>query len=220
MSEKKANWLVKYLTQSFVAGLTIIIPLYLTVYIVELVVTSFDKLLDLVPAGWVPIELLFPGLGVIIACLASIAAGLFVRNYIGKYFVQGLHAMVESIPVIAGIYRVIRQVSEAVLSETGQSFKRVVLVEWPRKDCWMIAFVTGEPSGKLKSSLPQSADTDGRYISIFLPTTPNPTSGFYFLVKEAETIDLDISVEQAFKNIVSAGALPVEAFSHVPMGKL
>jgi len=216
MAEKKANWLVKYLTQSFIAGLTIIIPLYLTVYIVEMIVSSFDKLVDLLPPSWVPTELIFPGLGVIIACLASILAGVFVRNYIGKYFVQGLHGLVESIPVVAGIYRIIRQVAEAVLSENGQSFKKAVLVEWPRKECWMIAFVTGEPSGLLKNSLPKSSD-ESRYISIFLPTTPNPTSGFYFLVKETDVIELDISIEQAFKNIVSAGSLPMESFSRMPV---
>ncbi len=220
MAEKKANWLVKFLTQSFVAGLTIVIPLYLTIYIVELIITSFDKLVEILPPGWVPDEMMFPGVGVVLACLASIFAGIFVRNYIGKHFVQGLHALMESIPVVAGIYRIIRQVSEAVLSESGQSFKRVVLVEWPRRDCWMIAFVTGEPLGRLKRSLSTASNSDDRYISIFLPTTPNPTSGFYFMVKESDTIDLDISVEQAFKNIVSAGSLPIEALSHVPLQKL
>jgi uncharacterized membrane protein len=191
--------------KSFFTGLSVLIPIYLTVYILGAIIAMFDRLIDVPPAAWGLASIRFPGMGLLLTCVLAICVGLLARFYIGKTLVHNFHALMERVPVVKSIYGLIHQVSEAMLGEGTKGFSRVVLVEWPRRECWVIGFVTTAT----QSILTHPIDESKRWLNIFIPTTPNPTSGFYFMVQESDVKDLGISVDQAFKVIISAGSFPV-----------
>lgn len=190
--------------KNVLAGLSVLVPLYLTVYIITAIVRSFDGLIHIFPAGLGIERIWFPGSGLILAFLLATTVGLLARLYIGRSFVRLLNAAIERVPLVASIYSLLRQVSESMLGEGGKSFSRVILVEWPRRDCWIIAFVTANTQPILSQAL-----GGGKWLNVFVPTTPNPTSGFYFMVLERDVKELPISVDQAFKAIISAGSFPL-----------
>ena len=138
----------------------------------------------------------------------TIAAGVVVRNLVGRRLVNSATRMIERIPLIATIYKLFRQISDAFLGGGDKGFKRVVLVEWPRREVWTLAFVTGEATGRVTDALTSATESDaGPYWHLFVPTTPNPTSGFYCLAPQRECRLTTLTVEEAFKVIISGGAL-------------
>jgi uncharacterized membrane protein len=205
----KATWSrfrVK-LRKSFFAGLMVLIPLYFTVYVLEVILSIGDRIVHLIPSPLRPPEdWMFPGAGLLLATVIAIVAGLIVRNVVGNFLYGYFNRLVERIPVVASLYGLFRQIAEVFLGGNHSAFKQVVLIEWPRKGMWTFAFVSAEATGVLRESL-KNHTGDSEWVNVFIPTTPNPTSGFYSIVAKKELIYVDITVERAFKTIVSGGSL-------------
>jgi len=145
-----------------------------------------------------------PGLGTILTLLIIFLTGLATRNFIGKRLVYAWELVLARIPVVSSIYSSVKQVSDTLLSSSGHAFRKALLVQYPRQGSWTIAFLTGVPGGDVKNHL------HGDYVSIYIPTTPNPTSGFFLMVPRADTIELDMNVDEALKYIVSMGVVSPE----------
>ena len=191
----------------FVTGLLILVPLVITVWVISMIVGTLDQSLLLLPQSWRPEALVgfhIPMLGTIFTLLIIFFTGLATRNFIGNQVVRVWELVLTRIPVVNSIYSSVKQVSDTLLSSSGNAFRKAVLVEYPRQGCWTIAFVTGIPGGDVANHL--QAD----YISIYVPTTPNPTSGFFLMVPRKDTVELDMSVDEALKYIVSMGVVAPE----------
>ncbi|MBC7415022.1 MAG: DUF502 domain-containing protein [Herminiimonas sp.] len=188
----------------FVTGLLILVPLAITLWVLNLIIGTMDQSLLLLPERWRPEAVVgfhIPGLGTILTLLIIFLTGLATRNFIGKQVVRVWEAALIRIPVVNTIYSSVKQVSDTLFSSSGNAFRKALLVEYPRKDCWTIAFLTGVPGGDVKNHLV------GDYVSLYVPTTPNPTSGFFLMVPRADTIELNMSVDAALKYIVSMGVV-------------
>lgn len=188
----------------FVTGLLILVPLAITLWVLNLIIGTMDQSLLLLPERWRPEALIgfhIPGLGTILTLLIILLTGLATRNFIGNRVVQWWEKILTRIPVVNSIYSSVKQVSDTLLSSSGNAFRKAVLIEYPRRDCWTIAFLTGVPGGDVKNYL------QGDYISVYVPTTPNPTSGFFLMVPRAETVELNMTVDAALKYIVSMGVV-------------
>lgn len=188
----------------FLAGLAVTVPIGLTIYILIFLIDLMDGLLGVIPAVIHPDQILgfrIPGLGVIVTLVLIFIAGLLTTSYAGGRLFRFAEVLVDRIPLVRGIYQAIKQIVETMVSKEGQSFKKVVLVEFPRKGLYTVAFMTGTTVGELREK------TGGRCINIFIPTTPNPTSGYYMMIPEDSVIPMEMSVEDAFKLIISGGIL-------------
>ncbi len=188
----------------FLAGLAVTIPVGVTIYILIFLIDLMDGLLRFIPAPYHPDSFLgfrVPGLGVIATVLLIFASGLLATSYAGEKLFRLAETLVDRIPLVRGIYQAIKQIVQTMVSKEGQSFKKVVLMEFPRQGLYTVAFVTGIPSGEIRDKFGAPC------INVFIPTTPNPTSGFYLIVPEASVTPLEISVEEAFKLIISGGIL-------------
>lgn len=191
-----------------VTGLLIWVPLVITLWVLNLIVSTMDRSLQLLPAQWHPHALLgwnIPGLGVLLTVVVVALTGLLVRNFIGERLLVYWEAMLGRIPIVGTIYSSVKQVSDTILSPNGQAFRQALLVQYPRADVWTIAFQTGTPSDEV------SRRVGVDMVSVYVPTTPNPTSGFFLMVPRAETIELNMSVDEALKYVVSMGVVsPVD----------
>ncbi|MDF1555722.1 MAG: DUF502 domain-containing protein [Deferrisomatales bacterium] len=191
----------------FLAGLLVIVPLGLTYYVVSAIVKAMDRVLAILPHRFHPDTYLpfeVPGLGVIVTLLIIQTVGFLGANLLGRGVVKSYERILESIPVVRTLYIAIKQLLEQMISGDAGRFRRVVLVEYPRKGLYSLGFVTGVTRGEIQQK------TAERVVNVFLPTTPNPTSGFYLLVPEKDAVPLEISVEDAFKLIISAGLVGSE----------
>lgn len=195
----------------FLTGLLVLVPLAITFWVLHLIISTMDQSLLLLPEKWRP-EAIFgvyiPGMGAILTLLAVFVTGLVAHNFIGKKLVYAWELLVARIPVVSSIYSSVKQVSDTLFSSSGNAFRKALLVQYPRQGCWTIAFLTGVPGGDVRNHL------HGEYVSIYVPTTPNPTSGFFLMVPKADTIELDMSVDQALKYIVSMGVVAPEYFEN------
>ena len=197
----------------FLTGVVAVIPAGVTIYVLYLIIKLMNNLVRFVPARYHPDQLLpfhIPGLGVIITLILIFTIGLVTRSYLGKKLAILGDRMVRQIPLVRGIYNALKQFVDAVFSDKGQSFKKAVLIEYPRKGLYSIAFVTGVSRGEVQ------AKTLQRCVNVFVPTTPNPTSGFYIMVPEGDMITLDMTVEEAFTLIISGGIVSPEDIQHMP----
>lgn len=188
----------------FVTGLLILVPIAITLWVLNLVIGTMDQSLLLLPEKWRPGALIgfhVPGAGAVLTLLFILVVGLLTHNYFGKKVVYWWELLLHRIPVVNSIYSSVKQVSDTLLSSSGNAFRKAVLVQYPRAGSWTIAFVTGTPGGDVKNHL------TGDYISVYVPTTPNPTSGFFLMMPKADTIELDMSVDEALKYIVSMGVV-------------
>lgn len=186
----------------FITGLLIWIPLAITLWVLNLIVSAMDSTLlllpeSLQPATWLGVNI--PGLGVVLTLLVLVLTGLFAANIIGQRLVNMGEGLLARIPVVKSIYNGVKQVSDTLFSSSGQAFRKALLVRFPHSDAWTIAFLTGTPSGEVASRL------DGDYISVYVPTTPNPTSGYLLIVPRSQVIELDMNVEDALKYVISMG---------------
>ncbi len=193
----------------FVAGLLTILPLSITAYVVVTFLKVMDRILNYLPPKvrpqtYIPIH--FPGLGLILTLIIVLITGVLVKNYVGGKIVTWGEYFVYKTPLIRTIYASVKQLIQAIVKQDNQSFKRVVVIEYPRKGIYSMAFVTGLPSESIQKELNQE-----RMINVFVPTTPNPTSGFYLMVPEDQSFPLPISVEDAFKLIISGGIVSSDA---------
>ena len=188
----------------FITGLLIWVPVVITLWVLNLLVSTMDQTLLLLPAAlrteaWLGMHL--PGLGVVLTVLIVFLTGLFAANIIGQRLVAFWEGVLARIPVVNSIYNGVKQVSDTLFSPTGQAFRKALLVQWPREGMWTIAFLTGTPGGDVTNHL------TGDYLSIYVPTTPNPTGGYFVMVRRSDVIELDMSVDAALKYIVSMGVV-------------
>ncbi|AZP12775.1 DUF502 domain-containing protein [Undibacterium parvum] len=196
----------------FITGLLILVPLAITLWVLHSVISTMDQSLLLLPAQWRP-EQLFGfkvlGIGTILTLLIVFVTGLLAQNFIGNYVVEAWEALLKRIPIVNSIYSSVKQVSDTLFSSSGNAFSKALLVQYPREGSWTIAFLTGVPGGAVAKHL------KGEYISIYVPTTPNPTSGFFLMVPKADTIELDMSVDAALKYVVSMGVVAPDTLPQV-----
>jgi uncharacterized membrane protein len=186
----------------FLTGLLVIVPLGLTFFVVSWIVGFMDQILVYIPPKFHPDTYLpfsIPGLGVIFTLFIIQFVGLLSANLFGRKVVKTYEQVLDRIPFVRGIYLAVKQLLEQILSQDSDRFRRAVLVEYPRKGIYSIGFVTGVGAGQVQEK------TLEKVLNIFIPTTPNPTSGYYLLVPESDVVPLTLTVEQAFKIIVSAG---------------
>lgn len=188
----------------FITGLLILVPLAITLWVLHAVISTMDQSLLLLPAQWRPEQLVgfqILGLGTILTLVIVFVTGLLAQNFVGNMVVGAWEALLKRIPIVSSIYSSVKQVSDTLFSSTGNAFSKALLVQYPREGAWTIAFLTGIPGGDVAKHL------HGDYISIYVPTTPNPTSGFFLMVPRADTIELDMSVDAALKYVVSMGVV-------------
>jgi uncharacterized membrane protein len=186
------------------AGLLVVVPVAITVWVLEWIVSTLDKTLLILPASWHPDKLIgfhIPGFGALLAIAILLMLGALASNFFGNKLVNWWHALLNRIPIVRSIYSGVKQVSDTLFSESGNAFRKAVLVQWPREGVWTIAFVTGVPGGDAVNHLV------GDYISVYVPTTPNPTGGYFVMLKTQDTIELKMSVDEALKYIVSMGVV-------------
>ncbi|AXK38296.1 DUF502 domain-containing protein [Crenobacter cavernae] len=188
-----------------VTGLLIWLPVAVTLWVLNLIVGSLDQTLNLLPDAWRP-ERLFgfaiPGLGVLLAVLILLGTGMLAANVLGQRLIDFWDALLSRIPVVKSIYSSVKQVSDTLLSDSGQAFRKALLVRFPHQDAWTVAFQTGAPASQVSEHL----DGD-EFVSVYVPTTPNPTSGYFVMVKKADTRELDMSVDEALKYVISMGVV-------------
>ncbi len=192
----------KRIKRVFLTGLAAIIPIGVTVYILYFLLRMMEGLTNIVPSQY-RLEELFsihiPGIDYLILVVLIFAVGLLVRSYVGKKIISWGETVLNKIPVVRTVYVASKQLTHAIFSDDSSSFKKVVLIEYPRKGLYCIAFVTGTTKGELQEK------TSEHLINLFVPTTPNPTSGFLLMVPEEDIINLDMTVDEAFALVVSGG---------------
>lgn len=188
----------------FITGLLIWIPLGITVLVLNWLISTMDHSLDLLPTQLRP-EALWgfhvPGFGAVLTVLVVFVTGLLAANLIGQRLVRFWEGVLARIPVVKSIYYGVKQVSDTILADTGQAFRKVLLVQYPRSGSWTIAFQTGRPGGDVVNHL------RGEYVSVYVPTTPNPTSGFFLMMPRSDVVELDMSVDEALKYVISMGVV-------------
>lgn len=198
------------------AGILILLPIGITIYIVNFLVGLMDRFLKFVPDKYHPDTYLpfhVPGLGLILLLVITFLTGLIARNYVGRRLVSLGEDIVRRIPLVRGIYLAVKQLVESILVQTGKDFKRVVLIRYPHRNSYALAFLTGIAGGEVQEK------TEKKMLNVFVPTTPNPTSGFYLMIPEDEVIMLNMSVESAFKLLMSGGIItPPKTTEESPTG--
>jgi len=204
----------KTLKTYFLTGLLVLVPLAITLWVLGLVIGTMDRTLLLLPESWQPDAWLgvhIPGIGALLTLAFIFVVGLLTQNFIGQTLVKWWDWLLRHIPIVGPLYTSIKQVSDTLLSSSGNAFRKALLIEYPRKGSYTIAFLTGVPGGDVADQL------NGDHVSVYVPTTPNPTSGFFLIVPRAEVIELDMSVDAALKYIVSMGVVsPVGPPRRVP----
>ena len=188
----------------FITGLLIWVPLGMTAWVLKFLIDTMDQSLLLLPDNLQPERLLgmnIPGLGTVLTLLVVFITGLLTANIIGQKLVSFWEGVLWRIPVVKSIYWGIKQVSDTLFSSQGVAFRKALLVQYPREGSWTIAFMTGQPGGDVINHL------KGEYISVYVPTTPNPTSGFFLMMPKSDVIELDMNVDTALKYIISMGVV-------------
>jgi uncharacterized membrane protein len=188
-----------------ITGLLIWIPLVITLWVLKAIVDLLDQSLLLLPASvhtenWLGVHI--PGLGAILTIVIVFLTGIFATNFFGAQLVEIWHDILHRIPVVNSIYSSVKQISDTLFSSSGQAFRKALLVQWPHQGMWTIAFLTGVPGGGVARHLPDDC------LAVYVPTTPNPTGGYFVIVQRKDVIELDMTVDQALKYIISMGVVP------------
>jgi uncharacterized membrane protein len=197
----------------FITGLLIWIPLAITAMVLAWIVGTLDQVILWMPEQLQPRSVLgfnIPGLGVIVTLLIILFTGLIAANVLGQRLVRYWEAVLARIPVVKSIYYSVKQVSDTLFSSSGQAFRKALLIQYPREGSWTIAFLTGKPGGDAAHHL------RGDFVSVYVPTTPNPTSGFFLMMPRADVVELDMSVDEALKYIISMGVVAPNGPRAVP----
>lgn len=188
----------------FITGLLIWVPLAITLWVLNLIIGTMDQSLLLLPEAWRPARFIgfnILGLGTILTLVIVFVTGLAAHNFIGRQIVVWWEAILNRIPVVKSIYSSVKQVSDTLFSSSGNAFRKAVLVQYPRQGSWTIAFLTGVPGGEVAHHL------NDDFVSVYVPTTPNPTSGFFLMMPRSDVVELEMSVDEALKYIVSMGVV-------------
>jgi len=197
----------------FITGLLILVPLAITAWVLNLVISTMDQSLLFVPERWQPRTLIgfdIPGLGTLLTIVIVFVTGLLTNNLVGNYVVKMWEKLLTRIPVVSSLYSSVKQVSDTLFSSSGNAFRKAVLIPYPHQNSWTIAFLTGVPGGDVKNHLV------GDYVSVYIPTTPNPTSGFFLMMAKKDVVELDMTVDAALKYIVSMGVVAPEDVPKLP----
>ncbi len=196
----------------FITGLLVWVPLGITLWVLDLTIGTMDQTLLLLPEAWHPDRLLgihIPGWGIILTLLIVGLTGMLVRNVLGQQLLRYWEGLLLRIPFVNSVYKGVKQVSDSLLSGSGNSFRKVLLVRYPHPQAWSLAFQTSIP-GEVRRKL------DDEYVAVFIPTTPSPVNGFYFFVRKADTIELDMTVDRALRTIVSMGVVAAPEVAQTP----
>ncbi|UXY14840.1 DUF502 domain-containing protein [Chitiniphilus purpureus] len=205
------------LKRYLLTGLLVWVPLAITLWVVQLVVGTMDQLGELLPMSlrpdywllrtlepsmpWLSERRGIPGFGVVLTVLVVLVTGVIAANVLGRRLLIIGERLLNRIPIVRSIYSSVKQVSDTVFSDSGQAFRRALLVQFPHQGAWTIAFLTGSPSGEVAAHL------DGDYVSVYVPTTPNPTSGYFVMLRSEDVRELDMSVDEALKYVISMGVV-------------
>lgn len=192
----------------FITGLLVLVPLLITVWVLATMIDIMDQSLLLLPAAWRPEAQLgyrIPGLGALLTLLIVFVTGLIATNFFGKQLIVMWEALLGRVPVVKSIYNSVKQVSDTLFSGSGQAFRKALLVQFPHQGSWTVAFLTGQPGGDVANHL------RGEYVSVYVPTTPNPTGGYFLMMAKSDVIELDMSVDEALKYIISMGVVAPNA---------
>ncbi|GAB3467753.1 DUF502 domain-containing protein [Polaromonas eurypsychrophila] len=196
------------------AGLLVLVPLAVTVWLLNWIIGTLDQTLEILPGNWHPDKLLgvhIPGFGVLLALAIVLSIGAITSNFLGKKLVRWWDALLSRIPIVRSIYSSVKQVSDTLFSENGNAFRKALLVQWPREGVWTIGFQTGMPGGDVVNHL------QGEYLSVYVPTTPNPTGGYFVMLPKADCIELKMSVDEALTYVISMGVVvPGSAANYKP----
>ena len=185
-------------------GLLVIVPGMITLWVLNWIVGLLDQTLLILPEAWHPDRLLgfhIPGFGVLLTLGILLLVGAVASNFAGRKLVQWGDALISRIPVVRSIYSSVKQVSDTVFSESGNAFRTAVLVQWPREGVWTVAFITGAPGGEVAGYLHDD------FVSVYVPTTPNPTGGYFVMVRKSDCVELEMGVDAALRYIVSMGVV-------------
>ena len=188
-----------------ITGLLIWIPLVITLWVLKFIVDALDQTLLLLPRefrteNWLGLHV--PGMGAVMTLVIVFLTGLLTTNLVGARLVNFWHEILHRIPVVNSIYSSVKKISDTLFSSSGQAFRKALLVRWPHEGMWTIAFLTGKPGVEIASRL------QGEYVSVYVPTTPNPTGGYFVVVARKDVIELEMSVDEALKYIISMGVVP------------
>ncbi len=188
----------------FITGLLVLVPLFITVWVLATLINMMDQSLLLLPVQWRP-EAQFghaiPGFGVLLTLAIIFVTGLIATNFFGKRLLAVWEGILTRVPVVKSIYSSVKQVSDTLFSDSGNAFRKALLVQFPREGSWTIAFQTGQPGGDVANHL------RGDFVSVYVPTTPNPTGGYFLMMPRADVIELNMSVDEALKYIISMGVV-------------
>jgi uncharacterized membrane protein len=198
------------------AGLLVVLPVAITAWVIQWIVGTLDQTLLILPVAWHPDRLFgihIPGLGVVLALGILLLVGAITSNFIGRRLLAWSDRLMNRIPVVRSIYSGVKQVSDTLFSENGNAFRTAVLVQWPRPDVWTIGFVTGTPGGDVANHLP------GDFLSVYVPTTPNPTGGYFVMLRKSDCIELRMSVDEALRYVISMGVVVPTASADPPTVK-
>ncbi|CAC9981018.1 Uncharacterized membrane anchored protein Mext_4159 [uncultured Gammaproteobacteria bacterium] len=195
--------MLKNLRNYFVSGLLFWIPLGLSVVLIKFFLETLN---NLIPSQYLPkvlsdLSSSIPGSGIILVLLIMLVTGILVNNFIGRKLLQLWNKLLNKIPGFRGIYNALKQLSDTVFNPSGKSFKKALLIQYPRKGLWTIAFQTSDYQGEVAKIIGKEL------VNIYVPTTPNPTSGFFIMLAKEEVIELDMSVDEAFKLVISTGVV-------------
>lgn len=188
----------------FITGLLVLVPLFITIWVVATLIQTMDQSLLLLPEAWQPENVFgfnMPGLGAVLTLLIIFVTGLIATNIFGQQLIALWEGLLSRVPFVKSIYSSVKQVSDTLFSDSGNAFRKALLVQYPRQGIWTIAFLTGVPGGDVSNHLV------GDYVSVYVPTTPNPTSGFFLMLPRTDVIELDMSVDEALKYIISMGTV-------------
>lgn len=200
----------------FITGLLVLVPVFITAWVITSLVGMMDQSLLLLPQEWRPKNLLgydFPGIGAVLTLVIIFITGLVATNIFGQKIIGLWESFLSRVPVVKSIYSSVKQVSDTVFSDSGNAFRQAVLVEFPREGAWTIAFITGQPSDSVSQLLDQT------HLSIYVPTTPNPTGGYFIMVPKEDVKLLDMSVDEALKYIISMGVVAPKQKNDQKLGK-
>ena len=194
----------KLLKKYMITGLLVWLPVAVTIWIISSIVGATDQIINLLPQKWrleTYLGLKVPGQGFLIAIVVLFVTGVLAANVLGRKILEGWDSLLGRIPVVKSIYSSVKKVSESLLSDNSRSFKTPVLVPFPQPNIWTIAFVSGSVPQSVSNVLPEPTD----YVSVYVPTTPNPTGGYYIMVRQSDIRELDMTADEALKYVISLG---------------
>lgn len=204
MADTSTGGVARAIKRYLITGILVWLPIAVTIWVITYIISATDQLINFIPPKWQPANYLgfnIPGLGFVIAVIVLFFTGVFAANMLGRKVLEGWDSLLGRIPVVKSIYSSVKKVSESLLSDNGRSFKTPVLVPFPQANIWTIGFV----SGSIPKALSDKLSEEKKYIPVYVPTTPNPTGGYYIMVSVDDIKELDMSVDAALKYVISLG---------------